>query len=485
MIAAFLFFLWIPTARTAPHPASREDEAAVAQAIRDAKALADIDLVDAQNRIIALEQKMGRRDERGKLVLNAPPVARYFPTLKPDDLYAYGRAVEDAGRARREVAAKMKVAIDLALYAYGISDPKQPLSGRIVSGPPDQPSKPGALRSHLNKTATFDPELTFSLLDESNALGHTGHDGKVRIEWAAFDYPGMLGMTLYHESLHFKELLTPGVDILDEPRNEARQRRDEHRLWYRVFKLKYADASRRDGVHRKLVAKISEWDQMVREGFDPTTEHGYLALKGMLNTAVRPLGDRSLPPGMKPGLDDIFERAEDLAVAVEAEGRAREEQAARDAAGRRSAGASEGERVAQSYAAEFVLQDWLRRTCQGDGLRDSQSPGDIKRAYQDLWVAESPENLWDRPYYSGVPCPLLLWNLLQRERKEGRPFRDWAEWPDLARLANQRSRPAPPDSGTVEAPVPPVVEPPAGGGRGASPAPPPIPRCRYSEWCNP
>ena len=100
------------------------------------------------------------------------------------------------------------------------------------------------------------------------------------------------------------------------------------------------------------------------------------------------------------------------------------------------------------------------------------------KAYWDLWVTDSPENLWDRPYYTGIPCHLLLWNLLQRERKEGRQFRDWADWLDLARLANERSRSALPDSGRVEAPEPPVVEPPVGGGRGAGPAPPPIPRCR-------
>lgn len=489
MTAVSLLLMFASFAHASPHPASPEDEIAIAKAIASAKELANGALLEAQQQIKSLEQKMGRRDEQGKLVFNAPPIERYLPTLDQDDLYAYGRAVEDAGRARRDVAAKMKVAIDLALKAYGIADPRNRPTGPILSGPPNQPDKPGALRSYLNQTATFEPELTFSLLDESNNLGHTTHGGEVRIEWGAFDYPGKLGMTLYHESLHFKELLTPGVDILDEPRNEVRQRRGEHQLWYRVFKLKYADASQRDAVRSKSAAKIPEWDRMVKEGADPTTEKGYAMLKGMLNTAFRPDGDRSLPPWIKPGLDDILGGADELAVAVDAENRDRQ---ARDAAAERER--AESERIESGRQLWAGLKAFSERICQS--AVDGQVPESMYDEFL-IWrngnyLAFDRNQQWlvDRSIVPGpVSCAAFFENQILVARRAGYSHSvvtfDWAI--EVVREAHRRSNPTVPSPPSVPPvhPAPPVTENP-----GSDPFPdtdfprtPSVPHCRYHGWC--
>lgn len=488
MIASILFFLWISAADAKPHPASPEDEAAVAQAIKEAKAIAEIGLVDAQRRIIALEQKMGRRDEQGKLVFNAPPIGKYLPSQKPEVLYAYGRAVEDAGRARREVAAKMKVAIDLALEAYGIADPRNRLTGPILSGPPNQPGKPGALRSYLNQTATFEPELTFSLLDESGRLGHTTHGGTVRIEWGAFDYPGKLGMTLYHESLHFQELLTPGVDILDEPRNEVRQRRGEQALWYRVFKLKYADAKQRDDVRLNYARKIPEWNRMVREGFDPTTEDGSLALKGMLNTAFRPDGDQSLPPWIKPGLDDILGEADELAAAVSAETR---ERRAREAAAELER--RERERREDSRRLFASLEAFSRRLCESavEGVVPEEMYDEFIRWRNGNYLAFSTEqpvvDLGELGF--SAECSTFFENQILVARRKRYSHNvvtfDWAA--QVVREAYRRAHPvipSIPQNRPARPRVPDPVNPDVGAPPDAYiPEPPSVPHCRYHAWC--
>jgi hypothetical protein len=488
LTASILFFLWISGADAKPHPASPEDEAAVAQAIKEAKAIADIDLVDAQKRIIALEQKMGRRDEQGKLAFNAPPIRKYLPSQKPEVLYAYGRAVEDAGRARREVSAKMKVAIDLALDAYGIADSQRRPTGAILSGPPNQPNEPGALRSYLRQTATFEPELTFSLLDESGTLGHTTHDGKVRIEWGAFDYPGKLGMTLYHESLHFQDLLTPDVEILDEPRNEIRQRRGEHGLWYRVFKLKYADARQRDEVRLKYARKIPEWDRMVREGFNPTTEQGSLALKAMLNTAIRPNGDHSLPPWIKPGLDDILGEADELAAAVSAETR---ERRAREAAAELER--RERERLEDGRRLFASLEAFSRRFCEAAvaGAVPESMNMDFLEWRNGNYLAFSTEqpmiDLGELGF--SAECTKFFENqILVARRKRYNHSIVTFEWAaQVVKEAYRRSHPVIPTLPSSR-PVPPrVLEPVVPDGSvppdADIPEPPSVPHCRYHAWC--
>lgn len=488
MIAGLVLLLGLSTAYPQPHAASREDEAAVAAAIKSAKDYADIDLRKSQRRIVELEIKFGRRDAQGRLFFNAPPIEKYLPTLDKEDLYEYGRAVEDAGRARREVSAKMKVAIDLALEAYGIADPQNRPRGPILSGPPNQPGKPGALRSYLNQTATFEPELTFSLLDESGRLGHTTHDGTVRIEWGAFDYPGKLGMTLYHESLHFQELLTPGVDMLDEPRNEVRQRRGEHALWYRVFKLKYADAKQRDDVRLNYARKIPEWDRMVREGFDPTTEEGSLALKGMLNTAFRPDGDQSLPPWIKPGLDDILGEADELAAAVSAETR---ERRAREAAAELER--RERERLEDGRRLFASLEAFSRRFCEAAvaGVVPESMHLDFLEWRNGNYLAFSTEqpmiDLGELGF--SAECPKFFENqILVARRKRYNHNIVTFEWAaQVVKEAYRRSHPVIP-SLPISRPVQPRVPEPSVPDGGVPPVtdisePPSVPHCRYHAWC--
>lgn len=135
--------------------------------------------------------------------------------------------------------------------------------------------------------------------------------------------------------------------------------------------------------------------------------------------------------------------------------------------------------------ARSLLAAWVTNSCKNGSMPDWMTAGQIRGAYDDLLVEGPVFNLWDLPYWSGVPCPALLTNLLLREKLDGRPLPDWDRWDDLTRIANERSHSAPPATEVPPngVPNPPSAEP-AEPGRGGGQRPPPsIPHCRYHLWC--
>ncbi|MBI2361828.1 MAG: hypothetical protein HYV15_00375 [Elusimicrobia bacterium] len=148
---------------------------------------------------------------------------------------------------------------------------------------------------------------------------------------------------------------------------------------------------------------------------------------------------------------------------------------------------SKARQVGRSLAnqeARAVLHSWLESECAGSGDSGAATPDRVRAAYEALLVQEAVINMWDMPYYTGIPCPKLMMNLVLQERQAGRPFAGWDSWFDRARVARERSRSGPPATAVPpaggSAPPPSRSDDFSGGDRRP---PPDVPHCRYHPWC--
>jgi hypothetical protein len=163
-----------------------------------------------------------------------------------------------------------KKAIEETLKVYGIDPPL--VSGPILSGAPchklaDGTPDPAYFECYIGKEATWNP--VFSENIPKGRWGETLPDGHVVIGADAFDYPGRLAYTLYHEGVHFQDSLTPDKDLRNDPAIELDHRREHQGRLKETFGLRDKDVEAFDLKMEGLQRNAKLWDTAIKMGHDP------------------------------------------------------------------------------------------------------------------------------------------------------------------------------------------------------------------------
>ncbi len=187
-----------------------------------------------------------------------------FAGIKDARKDAYALAARRVKRAQDDAHKLRQEAITLALVAYGISP--NPKSGPILSGSPrGNPSE--FIVSHLGETASWNPNSRSTL--RKGLYAETQPDGSVSVGPDAFEYAGKLGLTLYHEAMHFERKLKPDQDLRNEPAEEVRAREAAKRHLRSIFQLEQKDIDDHERVFQAEMARASVWEEQIKRGLNP------------------------------------------------------------------------------------------------------------------------------------------------------------------------------------------------------------------------
>lgn len=390
------------------------------------------------------------------------------------------RKIGDARKEANELAADLLVR---TARAYGVSDPNNPLSGRIHSGPPNRTDVPNAMPSYLGQEAVFAPKFDATL--PIGKAGLTTDDGTVRLGWTAFEYPGKLAATLFHEKEHLHDLLASNRDLRNDAAVELRIRTAQRGAMVSVFELRTPDMDRYDEILRNLPAARAQWQELMNDGFDPYREDHRREVFSLIMRKAMPL-EPSETSGrgfdMPEGLDEIRQRAAliDLMVRNEQSNRRRSPAVPVDP----EVVAAINERIADGKAFS-ALEFLAERICR------QSAGGEVPSPFAQEWASWRDEhyeslsrkNPWaDLSTLSGPKdCTMFLENQVVVSRRYG--LEGWKLDFDWARgvvwEAYRRSNPT-----TVQpAPPPPNQAYPDADDGFTAPQPPSIPYCRYHPWC--
>jgi hypothetical protein len=166
-------------------------------------------------------------------------------------------------------------AIEIAQKAFHIS-PRH-AEGTIVNGPPP-PKTDDDFPSFQGKHAVWNP--VFHETQDPINRGFTDPDGHVGITLEAFRDADRLGFVLYHESLHFDDLLNAAQNIKNDPADEVRHREGAKRLIGSVFVLRSDDIVNNDAVIDAEKPNAEKWRQGMANGLDPWKKSQRAAFPG-------------------------------------------------------------------------------------------------------------------------------------------------------------------------------------------------------------
>lgn len=279
---------WTAAASAAPHPASKKDREKLEGAIKAIETVRNEDAASGQGIMQKIELKIGARDENGlwlrpslvdpnyfvvttkdmdrelkQLILFDANVAVKFRELPDEDMAAYAIAAQAHKRYQEALRPLCAEALVLAEKAFGLSPRVK--EGLIVNGPPP-PKSDDDFPSFLGRRAVWKP--AYHETQDPNNRGFTDPDGRVGITLEAFRDADRLGFVLYHEGLHFGQLLS-GPNSKNEPEEEARHREKAKLVIGTVFKLKPEDAAANDKVLGEERKNAKKWRQRIAAGFDP------------------------------------------------------------------------------------------------------------------------------------------------------------------------------------------------------------------------
>lgn len=396
------------------------------------------------------------------------------PALKSwDDNHS---RVEQA-RARAESA--MGAAARKVQQSYGILPPKE---GKVANGPfagaeiawdlAVQVDRENAIRQEVAPDGR-DRYLRFpkDTNSDERVAGITQDDGKVFLGIAAFEDalkhgPGVLALAIHHERVHYDQLTTTGWGT--RAKNEAEA--------YAADLTALKDIDIPPSAWRNKFFRAMAWNSV---------RAGELLISAKTPAPFTPDSEDAKNRAEFDGpLAEIRKEQENLAFEIQSRAQERRNREAADRIEREYRERSEAlrrqeeERAETAYRARLILETWVQASCRYDGLPAPLTAAQVTQAYMDLAVASPLENLWEGPYYTGIPCTDLLMNFLMRDRLEGRLFRDWNEWYDLSGLANVRSRSGPPAAAPSDGQTAPPAPPPEGGtDPGRSSPRPSVPWC--------
>lgn len=490
-VAILLLCLSAPLLHAEPHRPTQDQLQAIQDEIDSAKALRSGPLADSLMKTRAFEQRMGLRDPRGNLIPSAPPFEVAMNRLNEDERAAYLTALRERIARQEAMAAHLDSAISIALVAYGIANPKNPPRGTIRSGfPKPDPFDPDLLPSFLGQTAVWQPHYSDELGEGNKVYGATEHDGNTVIGFDAFTYPGKLAATLYHESRHFQELTTPGVDVANTPASEVRIRESVARFERTLFRLSESDLAEREMTLRNFRRSVEPWQLLLNDGFDPQRRSHLSAFNSSLRGRVNFPGAPARGSSHDEALVSIGQQADMLARRVEqdAENRRAYEQAER----RRASEALERERQRLEDGRRLwaSLEDFARRFCQAavDGrVPESMYPEWLEWRNGNYLAFSRDQPMVDLTVLHGpVECADFFENQILVARRAGFNHDvltfEWAA--EVVREAHRRSHPAVPSLPTPSPETPAPAEPPSDPiPDGTIPSPPAIPHCRYHGWC--
>lgn len=261
-----MLFLGSTNASAAPLRPNQEriDEI---QAVLDKRKLAVERVNSAGLRKKNVEDLIGLRDALGQplpLNLRVEEYAKRLLGLGNEVYEDYANLTRDYKLAQEELQTLSTTAIELAKNAYHTTPAKS--SGTIVSGPP-LPTSADDIPGFIGESASYTPKYSERL--PQNTSGTTDDAGNVLIGPDAFDSPGKLAFTLYHEGEHFERLLTPSLNLRNLPQEEVSARERQKPLLKDTFD--FSDKAI-DGFDKVLAAdksRAEKWRQLMVQGLDP------------------------------------------------------------------------------------------------------------------------------------------------------------------------------------------------------------------------
>lgn len=279
---------------------SADDRRNLEAAIKSIEMVRDQDQANGKGTTQKIEEIIGLRDKKGKLLrpsLTDPnynvvttqsmdrelglmqdfdaKVAERFAQLSVQQRTDYDAATQAHKRYQQELRPLCGQALELAQKAFHIS-PRN-ADGTIVNGPPP-PETDDDFPSFQGKRAVWKP-VYHETQDPIN-FGFTDPDGHVGITLEAFRDADRLGFVLYHESLHFDDLLDAAKDAKNDPAGEVRHREGARRLIGSVFKLKSDDIKNNDKVIGDEKPRAERWRQVMARGLNPWKKSQRAAFPG-------------------------------------------------------------------------------------------------------------------------------------------------------------------------------------------------------------
>jgi hypothetical protein len=298
---------------------------------------------DKWNKIIEIEEQVGLRDPRTHEPYRPDPARPFFKSWEVRSIYfkkleqfvaardaAYARlkaspmleeyldALSGHRRNQKEASELYVQAIKEIIDLYGLT--RLGASGTIVNGPP-KPKTSLHVPSYEGETAVWQPVVAQDL--PKKTYGQTWPDGRVELGLASFQYVGKLAYTLWHESRHFQDFLTPRekLDLVNEPASEVRVREEGLRYRGSIFGITKEDRDNEDlyiAAERRRAEtwKMSLFKMRLRMG-DPYSAKWREGLPGANSYGV--VGD----PEVTRKLAEIQRGADDLKVGLEREAQRR------------------------------------------------------------------------------------------------------------------------------------------------------------------
>lgn len=321
MIAALAAALLGTSALAAPiKPAQAlvDDIQTVLDARKQAKAKADV----AESLMKDIEHKIGLRDAQGRplpLTQQVEEYAKRLLGLGNETYEEFARRTQEYKLAQQELRSLSEQAIRMATDHYKPAPANS--SGNIASGPP-KPATDDDMPSFIGNPVTYAPVFSERVPDKTS--GSTDDSGKVLIGDDAFDSPGKLAFTLYHEGEHFERLLTPGLDLRNNPKEEVLSRTRQRPLLKSTFGLTDKEIARFDEVLASERVRAQKWDALMSKGLDPYKKSHQAAFPGN----YKPM---RLEDGVSQEVDNILARTRELREQerAESERRRQEEEAER------------------------------------------------------------------------------------------------------------------------------------------------------------
>lgn len=292
------------------------------QAVLDTRKLAKDRADAAKFRMGVIESKIGLRDEQGQpLPFNqkAEEYAKRLLGLGNETYEDFARLTQEYKIAQQELRSLSDQAIRMATANY---KPAPAItSGDILSGPP-KPVTDDDVPSFIGNRVDYAP--VFSERVPENTSGSTDDSGKVLIGNDAFDSPGKLAFTLYHEGEHFERLLIPGLDLRNNPDEEVVARTRQRPLLKSTFGLTDEEVVEFDAMLKSERNRAKKWAALLTQGLDPYKKSHQAAFPG----SYKPM---RLEDGVSPEVDNILARTKELREQekAETERRRREEEAER------------------------------------------------------------------------------------------------------------------------------------------------------------
>lgn len=289
------------------------------QLVLDKRKVASAKAADLRGKADKLEEEIGLRDSDGRLrpVDDAGVVefAKRLLGLGVEKYEKYARQIQEYKLAQEEFRSLTVQAITMANAEYASAPLKT--AGNIVSGPPIPQSDddvPGYIGNHI----TINPK--YSKLLPINTWGATDAAGNVLIGDGAFASPGRLAFTLYHEGQHFENLLTPGLDLRNNPREEVLLRTRQRPLLKSTFGLTDEEIVRFDIQLQSDRIRARKWDAALAQRLNPYKKSQQMAFPG----GYKPLW---LEDGVSQEVENILARTKELREQERAESERRRREA--------------------------------------------------------------------------------------------------------------------------------------------------------------